>query len=79
MLDASEEGADYDSFFKEAARRFSEEYKEYDVKVNVEVIAGDQRDELLNVSLNGGNPPDVFFESIFAMGGIMPIEEHWFH
>ncbi len=38
--------------------------------MNVEVIAGDQRDELLNVSLNGGNPPDVFFESIFAMGGL---------
>lgn len=68
VLDASEEGADYDSFFKEAAKRFSEEYEEYDVKVNVEVVAGDQRDELLNVSLNGGNPPDVFFESIFAMG-----------
>lgn len=68
VLDPSEEGADYDSFFKEAAKRFSEEYEEYDVKVNVEVVAGDQRDELLNVSLNGGNPPDVFYESVFAMG-----------
>lgn len=68
VLDASEDGADYDSFFKEAAKRFEEQYEEYDVKVNVEVIAGDQRDELLNVSLNGGNPPDVFYESVFAMG-----------
>lgn len=68
VMDATEDGADYDSFFKEAAKRFEEEYEEHDVKVNVEVIAGDQRDELLNVSLNGGNPPDVFYESIFAMG-----------
>lgn len=68
VMDATEDGADFDSFFKEAAKRFEEEYEEADVKVNVEVIAGDQRDELLNVSLNGGNPPDVFYESVFAMG-----------
>ncbi len=68
VLDGSEAGADYDSFFKEAAKRFEEQYDEYDVKINVEVIAGDQRDELLNVSLNGGNPPDIFYESVFAMG-----------
>lgn len=68
VLDASEEGADYDSFFKHAAERFAAEYKEKKVKVNVEVVAGDQRDELLNVKLNGGTPPDVFFESVFAMG-----------
>lgn len=68
VLDASEEGADYDSFFKHAAERFATEYKEHNVKVNVEVVAGDQRDELLNVNLNGGTPPDVFFESVFAMG-----------
>mgnify|MGYP001178267269 CR=1 FL=1 len=68
VLDPTEEGADYDSFFKYAADRFEKEYTEYDVKVNVEVIAGDQRDELLNVNLNGGTPPDVFYESVFAMG-----------
>ncbi|MEO4053048.1 extracellular solute-binding protein [Solibacillus sp. CAU 1738] len=68
VLDASEDGADYDSFFKHAAKRFSEEYKDHKVKVTVEVVAGDQRDELLNVNLNGGTPPDVFFESVFAMG-----------
>ncbi|KOS69113.1 sugar ABC transporter substrate-binding protein [Lysinibacillus contaminans] len=68
VLDSSEDGADYDSFFKHAAERFSEEYKDQKVKVEVEVIASDQRDELLNVSLNGGTPPDVFFESVFAMG-----------
>lgn len=68
VFDASEEGADYDSFFKYAAKRFSEEYEDYDVTVDVQVIAGDQRDELLNVNLNGGTPPDVFYESVFAMG-----------
>ncbi|MET3697870.1 multiple sugar transport system substrate-binding protein [Bacillus oleivorans] len=68
VFDASEEGADYDSFFKYAAEKFSEQYNEHDVKVNVQVVAGDQRDELLNVNLNGGTPPDIFFESVFAMG-----------
>jgi multiple sugar transport system substrate-binding protein len=68
LLDATEEGADYDSFFKHAAEKFTAQYDKYDAKVNVEVIAGDQRDELLNVNLSGGTPPDVFFESVFAMG-----------
>lgn len=68
VMDATEKGADYDSFFKHAAEQFSKQYKDYDVKVNVEVIASDQRDELLNVKLNGGTPPDIFFESTFAMG-----------
>ncbi|TYP74812.1 ABC transporter substrate-binding protein [Paenibacillus methanolicus] len=68
VLDASEEGADYDSFFKRAAEKFAAQYDKYDAKLNVEVIAGDQRDQLLNVNLSGGTPPDVFFESVFAMG-----------
>ncbi|WP_071459186.1 ABC transporter substrate-binding protein [Bacillus massilinigeriensis] len=68
VMDGSEKGADYDSFLKHAGEKFAAQYKEHDVKVNVEVIAGDQRDELLNVNLNGGTPPDVFFESVFAMG-----------
>lgn len=68
VMDASEDGADYDSFFKHAAERFEEEYDKYDVNIEVEVIAADQRDELLNVNLNGGTPPDIFFESTFAMG-----------
>src|SRR5690625_1357955 len=68
VLDPSEEGADYDSFFKHAAERFAEEYEDYDVEINVEVVASDQRDELLNVNLNGGTPPDIFYESVFAMG-----------
>ncbi|MGN7358018.1 ABC transporter substrate-binding protein [Paenibacillus sp. SAF-054] len=68
VLDASEQNADYDSFFKYAADKFSKQYDKQDVKVNVQVIAGDQRDEMLNVNLNGGTPPDIFFESVFAMG-----------
>lgn len=68
VMDATEAGADYDSFFKHAAEEFSKQYKDYDVKVNVEVIASEQRDELLNVKLNGGTPPDIFFENNFAMG-----------
>jgi len=68
VLDASESGADYDSFFKHAAEKFAAQYDKYDAKINVEVIAGDQRDQLLNVNLSSNTPPDVFFESIFAMG-----------
>lgn len=68
VYEASEENADYDSFFKAAAEKFAKQYDKYNVKVNVQVIAGDQRDELLNVNLNGGTPPDIFFESVFAMG-----------
>ncbi|GMK40217.1 ABC transporter substrate-binding protein [Paenibacillus sp. CCS19] len=68
VFDATEPDADYDSFFKYAADKFAKQYDKYDVKVNVQVVAGDQRDELLNVNLNGGTPPDIFFESVFAMG-----------
>ncbi|CEG27235.1 ABC transporter substrate-binding protein [Bacillus sp. B-jedd] len=68
VMDANEKGADFDSFFKYAADKFTKQYKDHNVKINVEVIAGDQRDELLNVNLNGGTPPDIFFESTFAMG-----------
>ena len=81
VMDASEDGADYDSFFNYAADKFSEQYKDYDVKVNIEVIASEQRDELLNVKLNGGTPPDIFFENTFAMsdyahrGALVPIND----
>ncbi|MEW9700374.1 ABC transporter substrate-binding protein [Paenibacillus sp. SI8] len=68
VLDATEPGADYDSFLKAAAEKFTKQYKKYDAKINVEVIAGDQRDQLLNVNLSSGTAPDVFFESAFAMG-----------
>ncbi|WP_051590918.1 ABC transporter substrate-binding protein [Bacillus sp. UNC438CL73TsuS30] len=68
VMGPDEKGADYDSFFKYAADKFSKQYKDYNVKVKVEVVASEQRDELLNVKLNGGTPPDIFFENTFAMG-----------
>jgi len=68
VVSADEEGADYDSFFKYAAEKFVKQYDKYDATVNVEIVAGDQRDQLLNVKLTGGTPPDIFFESVFAMG-----------
>ncbi|NOU74224.1 sugar ABC transporter substrate-binding protein [Paenibacillus sp. LMG 31458] len=68
VMDSTEPGADYDSFLKAAADKFTAQYKKYDAKIKVEVIAGDQRDQLLNVNLSSGTAPDVFFESVFAMG-----------
>ncbi|CAI6082230.1 hypothetical protein PAECIP112173_03488 [Paenibacillus sp. JJ-100] len=68
VVNASESGADYDSFLKHAADKFAKQYDKYDVKIDVEVVAGDQRDQLLNVNLSSNTPPDVFFESVFAMG-----------
>lgn len=81
VFDSTEDGADYDSFFQYAAERFEEEYDKYDVDIHVEVIASDQRNELLNVNLNGGTPPDIFFESTFAMsdfvhrGALIPLTD----
>lgn len=81
VFDSTEDGADYDSFFQYAAERFEEEYDKYDVDVHVEVIASEQRNELLNVNLNGGTPPDIFFESTFAMsdfvhrGALVPLTD----
>ncbi|WHY18519.1 sugar ABC transporter substrate-binding protein [Paenibacillus sp. G2S3] len=68
VVDATESGADYDSFLKAAAEKFKAQYDKYDADIQVEVIAGDQRDQLLNVNLSGGTPPNVFFESVFPMG-----------
>lgn len=68
VMDATEDGADYDSFMKKAAEKFTAQYSKYNVNINTQVIAGDQRDQMLNVNLSSGTPPDVFFESVFAMG-----------
>lgn len=81
VLDATESGADYDSFFKYAADKFAKQYDKYDAKINVEVIAADQRDQLLNVNLSSGTAPNVFFESVFPMGdyvhrgALMPLDD----
>ncbi|MBW9878634.1 extracellular solute-binding protein, partial [Escherichia coli] len=78
IQDPSEEGADYDSFFKEAAKRYNE--KNPDVKVNVQVIPGEQRSDKLSVAIQTKTLPDVFFDSSFAlseyahMGVLAPLD-----
>ena len=69
VFDATEEGADYDSFFKEAARRYQEEHP--NVNITVEVIPGDSRDEKLNVALKSNTLPDIMFESTFTMSSFV--------
>ena len=79
VFSPDEDGADYDSFFKEAGRRYQE--KNPDVTVKVEVIPGEGRDEKLNVAMQTDTLPDLFFESSFAMssfmhkGAIVPIND----
>lgn len=65
VMDASEEGADYDSFFKEAAKRYEE--KNPNVKVNVQVIPSEQRADKLSVAIQTKELPDMFFDSSFAL------------
>lgn len=69
VFDAEEEGADYDSFFKEAIRRYEEEHP--NVKISVEIIPGDSRDEKLNIALKSNSLPDIMFESTFTMSSFV--------
>lgn len=69
VFSATEEGADYDSFFKEAARRYNE--LNPNVSISVEVIPGEGRDEKLNVAMQTDTLPDVFFEGAFTMSSFM--------
>ena len=62
---ADEEGADYDSFHKEAAARFQEQYP--NVNVEIQVIPGSDRDSQLSVALQTDTLPDVFFDSSFVL------------
>ncbi|MBG9985032.1 carbohydrate ABC transporter substrate-binding protein [Aerococcaceae bacterium DSM 111022] len=62
---ADEEGADYDSFHKEAAARFQEEYP--NVNIDIQVIPGSDRDSELSVALQTDTLPDVFFDSSFVL------------
>lgn len=79
VQDPSEEGADYDSFFKEAAKRYNE--KNPDVKIKVQVIPGEQRSDKLSVAMQTKTLPDVFFDSSFAlseyahMGVLAPLDD----
>lgn len=65
VYSADEEGADYDSFFLEAADLYMAENP--NVKIDVQVIPGDQRDSQLSVGLDTDSLPNIFFDSTFAL------------
>lgn len=79
VFSGTEEGADYDSFFKEAAKRYMESHP--DVTIKVEVIDGSTRDENLSVAQQTNTLPDIMFEGAFTMssfyhkGAIVPITD----
>lgn len=79
VFSADEEGADYDSFFKEAARRYNELHP--NVNINVEVIPGDSRDEKLRAAEATDSLPDIVYEGAFAMssyyhsGSVVPLDD----
>ncbi len=79
VFSGNEEGADYDSFFKEAANRYHEANP--DVNVKVEVIDGSTRDENLSVAQQTNTLPDIVFEGAFTMSSfyhkdaIVPIDD----
>jgi len=60
-----EEGADYDSFFVEAAELYTEENP--NVNIDVQVIPSDQRDSNLSVALESESLPNIFFDSTFVL------------
>lgn len=62
---AEEKGADYDSFLKTAAEMYEEEHP--NVKINVQVIPGDERDSKMSVATQTNTLPDVFFDSTFVL------------
>lgn len=65
VFSGDEDGADYDSFFKEAAKRYNE--KNPNVTINVEVISGDTRDEKLRAAEASNSLPDIVYEGAFTM------------
>lgn len=69
VFDAGEEGADYDSFFKEAIRRYEADHP--NVHITVEIIPGDSRDERLNIAQQSNSLPDIMFESTFTMSSFV--------
>ena len=80
VFDGNEDGADYDSFFKEAAKRYQENVNP-NVSVKVEVIDGSTRDENLSVAQQTNTLPDIVFEGAFTMssfyhkGAIVPLND----
>lgn len=60
-----EDGADYDSFFLEAAELYMADNP--NVNIDVQVIPGDQRDSNLSVALESDSLPNIFFDSTFVL------------
>lgn len=79
VFDGAEEGADYDSFLKEAAARYTADHP--NVSIDVQVIDGSSRDENLSVAQETNTLPDVMFEGAFTLssfyhrGAIVPLTE----
>lgn len=65
VYNADEKGADYDSFFKKAAKMYEEEHP--GTKINVQVVPGDERDSKLSVATQTNTLPDIFFDSTFVL------------
>lgn len=65
VQDASEDGADYDSFFKKAAEEYTKENP--NVEIDVQVIPGEERADKLSVAMQTKTLPDIFFDSAFAL------------
>lgn len=65
VFSPDEAGADYDSYIKEAGRRYTEQHP--NVTVNVEVISGDTRDERLRAAESSDSLPDIVYEGAFTM------------
>lgn len=80
VFSGDEPGADYDSFFVEAGKRYTDNVNP-NVTVKVEVIPGDSRDEKLNVAESTNTLPDIVYEGAFTMssyyhkGSIVTLDE----
>ena len=80
VFDPSEDGADFDSFFIYAGERFRNEINP-NVTLEVQVIPGEQRSEMLNIALQTNSLPDMFFDGSFTMldfvhmGALAPLND----
>lgn len=80
VFSSDEEGADYDSFLRYAAQRFTQEINS-NVEIEVQVITGEQRPEKLNTCIQTKTLPDMFFDSSFTLldyvhqGLVVPLDD----
>lgn len=79
VMTPNEPNAGYDSFFKQAAAEFTKQNP--NIKVDVQVIPADQRDDKLHVAMQTKTLPDMFYEASFAMsqfvhdGVVLPLDD----